>query len=265
LSKVEVRGADLEVDDPGGDGHPFLWGHGLTSSMASEDSTGLFGWRAALGDGWRVVRYDARGHGASGATTDEADYAWPNLALDALAVLDALGIERAVLGGASMGAATALHAAVLAPERVERLVLVIPPTAWATRSGQAKLYRAGARTVQLLGVGAMVTAARLAPSPRIFRNELAGLREAMLASQEGLDRHTLPTILRGAASSDLPEPDALRALSMPALVLAWDTDPGHPVATAEQLASLLPDAELHIATEPADVIKWPGLVAGFLG
>jgi pimeloyl-ACP methyl ester carboxylesterase len=265
LSVLAVCGVGLEVDDSGGDGRPFLWAHGLTSSMASEDATGVFGWRDALGDGWRVVRYDARGHGASGASADESDYAWPNLALDALGLLDTLGIERAVLGGASMGAATALHAAVIAPERVERLVLVIPPTAWSTRSGQAKLYRAGARTVQLLGVGAMVTAARLAPSPKIFRNELAGLREAMLSSQEGLDRHTLPTILRGAAQSDLPDPDAIRSLAVPALILAWDTDPGHPVSTAEKLADLLPDAELHVASEPADVIKWPGLVAGFLG
>ena len=92
MSKLTLRGVDLEVDDPGGDGHPFLWGHGLTSSMASEDGTGLFGWRAALGGGWRVVRYDARGHGASGATSDESDYAWPNLALDALALLDSLGV-----------------------------------------------------------------------------------------------------------------------------------------------------------------------------
>ena len=116
MTLIAVRGAGLEVDDPGADGHPFLWGHGLTSSMASEDSTGVFGWRDALGDGWRVVRYDARGHGASSATSDEADYAWPNLALDSLALLDALGLDRVVLGGASMGAATALHAAVLAPE-----------------------------------------------------------------------------------------------------------------------------------------------------
>ncbi|MEY2462589.1 MAG: 3-oxoadipate enol-lactonase [Acidimicrobiaceae bacterium] len=261
---VKVRGVDLEVDDPGGPGRPFVWGHGLTSSMASEDTTNVFDWRGTLGDAWRVVRYDARGHGASGASSDEADYAWPNLALDELGLLDALGLDRVVLGGASMGAATALHAAVLAPERVEKLVLVIPPTAWATRAGQAKLYRAGARTVQLLGVGAMVTAARLAPSPAIFRNELAGLREAMLTSQQGLDRHTLPTVLRGAASSDLPDPDALRALAMPALVLAWDTDPGHPVTTAEQLTDLLPGAELHVAREPAEVVAWPGLVADFL-
>jgi pimeloyl-ACP methyl ester carboxylesterase len=233
--------------------------------MAGEDATGVFGWRDALGDSWRVIRYDARGHGASAASRDESDYAWPNLALDELAVLDELGLERAVLGGASMGAATALHAAALAPERVEKLVLVIPPTAWSTRSGQSKLYRAGARTVQLLGVGAMVTAARLAPSPKIFRNELAGLREAMLSNQEGLDRHTLPTVLRGAASSDLPDADVLRTLTMPALVLAWDTDPGHPGETSERLAELLPDVELHVARQPHEVLEWPKLVAGFLG
>src|SRR5690242_6825837 len=81
------------------------------------------------GNGVRVVRYDARGHGRSAATGDDADYQWSALAQDMLGVLDALGAETAVLGGASMGTATALHAAVSSPQRVEGLVLVIPPTA----------------------------------------------------------------------------------------------------------------------------------------
>ena len=257
----DVDLAVAEVGDPAG--RPFLWGHGLTSSMAHEDDEPrIFDWSAAPA---RVVRYDARGHGQSAAVGDEDAYRWDNLAGDMLGLLDALGLERAVLGGASMGAATTLHAAVRAPGRVEAMVLVIPPTAWESRPTQARLYRIGAKTVQTIGIGAFVAAARVAPSPAIFRGPLAGARDSSLRAFGAFDKATLPTILRGAAASDLPPAEAIAALDIPTLVLAWDTDAGHPVSTAERLATLLPRAELHVAREPEEVSTWPARVAAFVG
>jgi hypothetical protein len=74
----------------------------------------------------------------------------------------------------------------------------------------------------------------------------------------------LPTVLRGAAASDLPEPEALRSLDVPAVVLAWAGDDGHPVATAEVLAEALPRATLEVAEDLATVLAWPERVAGLL-
>ena len=168
---VEVRGARLSVDVRGS-GPPLVWGHGLTSSRRREDEMGgLFGW-SGLADAGRatVVRYDARGHGESGATPAADDYRWSSLALDQWALVDALGLEHPVLGGASMGAATALHAAMVRGEDVAGLVLVIPPTAWATRRAQAELYEAGAALVETSGVSAFVEAAASAPVPAPFRD-----------------------------------------------------------------------------------------------
>ncbi|MDR2997593.1 MAG: alpha/beta hydrolase [Microbacterium sp.] len=73
-----------------------------------------------LGDGVRTVRYDARGYGDTRTAPDER---WSMVA-DAVAVLDALGIERAVVVGASMGGATAVDLALAHPERVAGLVLI---------------------------------------------------------------------------------------------------------------------------------------------
>lgn len=115
-----------------GHGPPFTWSHGLTSSRANEDRRGLFGWTPVTAAGLEV-RYDARGHGESDGPEDPSAYRWPQLADDLLALLDELGLERGAAGGASMGCATVLHAAVRAPERFDRLVLGIPPTAWDTR------------------------------------------------------------------------------------------------------------------------------------
>ena len=70
----------------------------------------------------RLIAMDARGHGESGKPTD--GYAPQEFVADALAVLDALAIERAVVVGHSMGGTHAIRLAAAYPDRVERLVVV---------------------------------------------------------------------------------------------------------------------------------------------
>jgi 3-oxoadipate enol-lactonase len=256
-----VRGVELNVRDEG-QGRLLVWGHGLMAGMQCEDETEVLAPRAA--DGVRVVRYDARGHGESSGTQEDDDYRWPSLAQDMLGVLDAVGADTAVLGGASMGTATALHAAVASPERVEGLVLAIPPTAWAGRRVQAGIYRAGASVVSAAGLTPFVTMGRAAPAPRILTGELTHVRDAMFSGMERLDRDVVPHILRGAASSDLPDKDALATLTIPALILAWKGDLGHPLTTANELVRLLPSAELQVASSADDVKGWQSRVSEFV-
>jgi hypothetical protein len=47
-------------------------------------------------------------------------------------------------------------------------------------------------------------------------------------------------------------------------VLAWSGDPTHPVSTADQLADLLPNAQLHVADDLAGIRSWTGLIYEFL-
>lgn len=261
-----VRGLDLNVVDVGGaDGKlPFVWGHPLTSSVDAEDRHGIFDWSAARADR-RWVRYDARGHGRSTATRHAADYRWANLAHDQLELLDVLGIDRVVLGGASMGAATALHAAAAQPDRVDALVLVIPPSGWDNRAPVSKRYRTGARHVLTHGVHGFEKATKRLPDPPIFTGGLAPLRGGGLGCFDGLHRLPLAAALRGAAGSDLPTERQLAALRRtPALILAWDTDGSHPVATAERLARGFEFADLRVARTADDVETWPAHVGHFL-
>ncbi len=241
-----------------GEGSPFLWAHGLTNSRAQEEADGLFTWTPLAQHGHQVVRYDARGHGQTGGPLDSAAYRWPQLAVDLLGLLDTLGIPRTAAGGASMGCATLLYAAIAAPERFDRLVLVIPPTAWETRAGQAEQYEGSARYVEKAGKPAWLLAAAAAPRPEVF----AGLPP--FPATADIPEKLLPFVLRGAASSDLPPPDAIATITQPTLVLAWRGDAGHPVSTAEQLAAVLPDAHLRIATDLSEVLSWPAQVAAFL-
>lgn len=259
---MPARFPDGIAGEVSGTGPHLLWGHGLTSSRADEDAGALFGWRGLPGA--TVVRWDAPGHGASRPAADDDDATWPRLGRLMLDVADAVGADRFVAGGASMGCATSLWAAVTAPERVRGLALAIPPTAWDTRAAQADVYRAGARLLETRGAAALADRLEEAPVPpalaAVAEERRAVRRAALLAA----DPVSLARVMRGAATSDLPAPDALRALEVPALVLAWTGDPGHPLGTAEALAGLLPAAQLHIAETLDDVRGWRELLAGWL-
>ena len=163
-----IRGVELSYDRSG-TGPSFVWGHGLRSSRQNEDDAGLIDWPIVRRSA-DVLRYDARGHGRSAFTADPEDYGWDQLALDQLSLCDHLEIRQAVVGGASMGAATALHVATVSPERVRCLVLMIPPTAWETRADQTDLYRQMAAVVESSGVEPLIAAgADLPPSRPLSR------------------------------------------------------------------------------------------------
>src|SRR6478672_7678562 len=109
----------LALDDSAGDKTPIVLLHGLTATRRYV----VMGSKALERSGYRVIAYDARGHGES----DPAQpYDYPSLAADLGTVLDDNGVDRAVLAGASMGAHTAARFALDQPERVAGLVLVTP-------------------------------------------------------------------------------------------------------------------------------------------
>jgi pimeloyl-ACP methyl ester carboxylesterase len=110
-------GVTLAVLDVG-EGKPVVLLHGFP------DSSHL--WRrqlqALVDAGLRVIAPDLRGFGESGRPEHVDDYALSHSVRDVLAVLDALGVERAAVVGHDFGAALAWLVAAFAPERVERLV-----------------------------------------------------------------------------------------------------------------------------------------------
>ena len=225
-----------------GEGPLFVWGHGLLSPIDVEDRDAQGSFLDAL-PGWRVARFDARGHGRSAPGGSDEDHRWDRLGADLLALADALGAERFAAGGASMGTATALHAAVRAPERILGLVLVVPPTAWETRSAQAAQYLGMVRLLEGRGIEELVRAAAVAMASAPLS---PAAREALLANLRAWDPEGLGRVLRGAAASDLPPIEALAGVRAPTLVLASPDDPGHPLSTAERVASAIPGAKLEL-------------------
>ena len=114
---AEVRDLRVRYLDWGGDGPPVLALHGLASSAHWYDIVAPL-----LRERFRVIAPDQRGHGQT--TQADAGYDWRSLSLDAVALLDHLGISRAVVMGHSWGANVAINVAAKFPDRVSSLVLV---------------------------------------------------------------------------------------------------------------------------------------------
>jgi len=256
-SVMSRPGAEIAFDVRG-NGPLIGYSHGLFFSRAAEDAAALVDW-APLVAQRRMLRYDARGHGASTGGAEPARYEWPQLADDLIAMADQARDGKPVdWMGESMGAGTLLHAAVHSPAQFRRLILAVPPTTGETRVAARKRYRDGADFIEREGKDAWLRGLRQLPVPEIFADV------ATFRHDPDVRAEVLPALMRGAAASDLPSADAITTLTHPTLILAWETDPIHPVSTAEFLLKTLPDARLHVSATAADVRTWGDRVAAFL-
>lgn len=252
MYEASVRGVRLRYDITGDEGPLVVQLHGLTSSRSRDAQLGLDLGRALRDH--RVLRFDARAHGGSSGTDREDDYRWEALARDLLALLDEVAPGETVHAiGPSMGTGTLLHAAVRRPQLFRSLTLVTPPTAWKTRRMQADLYRANAEIVARSGMSALLEMGHTAPVPPALAYAPA--------TTPTVPADLLPTVLRGAAGTDLPKKKKIRRIEAPTLILAWTDDATHPLKTARALDELLPHSRLVIARSAYGIMAWPGLVA----
>ncbi len=245
-----------------GSGPPVVLLHGLSATRryVTQGSRGL------PRGGYRVVSYDARGHGASSPAPGE--YGYPSLVEDLWAVMDDRGIDRGALVGSSMGAATAVAAALARPERVAALVLITP--AYAGEPGDEGRWDELAGALESGGVEGFVDATDPDALPERWRDPV---RLAVTQRMEGHEhRGAVAEALRAVPRSSAWEGmDPLARISVPTLIVASrdEADPTHPRALAEQYARLIPCAELVMEDEGQAPLAWQGgrlsqAVAGFL-
>ncbi|MGB0113309.1 MAG: alpha/beta fold hydrolase [Ilumatobacteraceae bacterium] len=267
MTDAVIRGCRLAYDiieaaDDATTATPMVWTHGLSSSRADDAELPLVDLER-VATGRPVLRYDARGHGLSGDLTDPADGAWAEMAHDLIGLVDHAGYDRVVLAGASMGTATSLHAALHLGARVEKLVLVIPPTGWETRRDQIDAYLQMAAILDHRGVEPLITGMAAVDPPDPFRGDDAWRTKRTTALRRA-DPERLAAVFRGAAVADLPDPEALQRIEAPTLILAWSGDPGHPVSTAERLGELLPHAEVVVSSTATELASWTDRTRAFL-
>ena len=254
---VELAG---ERSDPARPGTPIVLLHGLTATRRYV----VMGSRTLQREGYRVVAYDARGHGRSTAAPDPCAYGYERLALDLEAVLDALGLERAVLAGASMGAHTALCFALRHPERVAGLGLITPSFDPSLPLSERVLagWEALARGLREGGVEGFVDAYDFSEVPVEWRDTVERVVRQRLAGHEHPEAvaDALEVVPRSRPFEDLRE---LESIEAPTVVVASrdEADPGHPLAVGERYGRTIPHAKLVVEDKgpPArSPIAWQG-------
>lgn len=255
---VHTDGVALSGEDSG-EGSAVALLHGLTATRRYV----TMGSRTLERAGHRVIAYDARGHGRSTPAPDRA-YAYDRLASDLRAVLDSIGVERAVLAGVSMGAHTAVRFALDSPERVAALVLITPAYEPSSLGSEQYLTRwdALARGLREEGVDGFVRANRLDTLPREWREIVDVALRQRMSGHEHLDAvaDALEAVPRSRPFEDMAQ---LATISVPTVIVASrdEADPLHPLAVGERYAQLIPGADLIVeeAGPPArSPIAWQG-------
>lgn len=246
----------LHVEEAG-EGTPVVLLHGLTATHRYV----VMGSKSLERSGHRVVAYDARGHGRSRPAPAPGAYGYEHLVADLVEIMDARGIGRAVLAGASMGAHTLLRFALEHPGRAAGLVVITPSYEQGDVDDPGRLARwdALADGLERGGVEGFVEAYGDPGVPeqwletvmRVVRQRLS-LHEHPQAVADAL--RTVPRSRPFGAIADL------EAISAPTVVVADrdEADPGHPLRVGEEYARTIPGARLVVEEEGRSPIAWQG-------
>jgi len=265
MAKANINGIDLHYQIAG-EGPPVVWLHGLGGSAAQDRAEGE-GIDGLAQRGFRLVMYDARGHGESGFTEDDADYTWEAHARDMQGLLDHLGIERAVVSGGSMGAGVSLTFALAHPKRVDKLVLVsLPPLAQDFEPVRL-VFRGLASLIESLGLERAAEAVLQLPQYAEMKEsqpeEYDRQRQRLLSLQP---RGTI-FAHRGIVERSWPE-ERLGEVTAPTLIVAHLEDPLHPLSSAEKAHAAIAGSQLIVAPTATyhrdHRDELPDAVAGFL-
>jgi pimeloyl-ACP methyl ester carboxylesterase len=207
--KATLNGIAIEYQD-GGQGSPVLLGHGYSATGRMWD-----GQRAALGDRYRIVSWDMRGHGQTESPSDPAQYSAALTVADMRALLGHCGIERAVVGGLSLGGYVSLAFYLAHPEA---------RAAWNARAHER------AAELEAKGLDALAGRSR-------------EMREAMghHASAQGL-AHAARGMLAQESSAVI---DSLATIEVPTLIIVGDQDQPF-LAPCEYMAKKIPGARLEV-------------------
>ena len=209
-----------------GTGQPLLFIHEFAGDHRSWEPQVRF-----FCPGYRCVTYAARGYPPSAVPEDPAAYSQQRAVVDAVAVLDGLGIDRAHVAGLSMGGFTALHLALRHPERV--LSAVVAGAGYGAQPERAAAFRAEclATAAAFEAEGAPQVARRYAVGPaRVqFQNKNPrGWAEfaAALAGHSAMGSALTMRGVQAARPSLYALRDDLATIAAPMLLVVGDEDEG---------------------------------------
>lgn len=179
------------------------------------------------------------------------------------AVMDALGVARAIAGGESMGAATTMSFALSYPGRVEGLLLTAPAFGDRPNPETQRLKDMG-RAITKLGMDEFLKRAAIRQ-----RDDLGWPPEVIAYVRRNYTSHdpaslavALRTVPDWQVFSDL---SVVARLTSPACILAWENDPLHPFQLAQRVATLMHDARLETIASLSAFFTDPPLAGSIYG
>lgn len=229
-----VNGQNIAFEDSGS-GPVLVFSHGLLM-----DQTMFAPQIAALQGRYRCISWDERGHGRTATSNPLAPFSYYDSADDLAALLDHLGIDRAVLIGMSQGGYLSLRAALRYPRRVRALVLIdtqAMPEDPAKMPGYAELLGNWAQNGLSDEVATII-------EQIILGRDWNGA-DAWKAKWKQMQPHNLLQCFQTLGSRD-DISDAIHAIDVPALVIHGDQDAAISLERAQRMQQALPNAGLSI-------------------
>jgi pimeloyl-ACP methyl ester carboxylesterase len=243
VGSLTYQGHRIGFDEYGEGERPIVLVHGLLMNRGMFARLGP----ALAAHGNRAICVDLLGHGRSDQPDDLRLYSMPLFAEQIVALLDELGLERAVVGGTSLGANVALELAVRHPERVEALFVEMPVLDHALAAVAAIFspvllgLRVGRPAVELSS-----RVARLVPRT----NFMVDIGLDWLRRRPGPSIAVLEGLLLGETA---PPREQRRGIEQPALVVGHPRDPLHPFSDSGMLIEELRAARL---VEASSILEW---------
>ena len=236
-----VNFSDFDV----GQGSPVIFQHGLGGDIGqiNESFPHL---------DLRRLTLECRGQGQS-EFGNAKQFSISQFADDVLAFADQRGVDKFVMGGISMGAAIALRIAVIAPDRVEALILARPAWNWDISPENMSVFKLLAEYVEKQDKAGFVVTA--------VADNFAINAPDNYASLLRLFDKTNPKMIAKlhhdiASSGPEVSEQQVRGLAIPTLVMANAIDIIHPIAVAQKLSAAIPNSRfIEIAPKAIDRAK----------
>jgi len=227
MSRATLNGIEIDYT-VSGRGRPVILSHGYGATGRMWD-----GQRRALGDRYRLITWDMRGHGQTASPSDPAQFSTELTVADIQALLGSLGATRAVVGGLSLGGYMSLAFYLAHPEMVDALIICDSGPGY--RNAEARNawnQRATERAGNLESRGLEALGGR----SREVRDALGHHKSA-----QGL-AHAARGML---AQQDSRVIDGLASIRVPTLVIVGDQDTPF-LAPCEYMAKKIPGARLEV-------------------
>jgi 3-oxoadipate enol-lactonase len=240
---AEVNQTTLHYRFDGPDQGPVVM---LSNALASDLTMWEFQVPALVDAGFRVLRYDSRGHGHS--AVPEGPYSIELLTDDAVGLMDALGLEKVHFCGLSKGG---MIGQMLGTQYSDRLIsLTLSSTA--AYMAPKEIWNERIETVRKIGMAVVVDAT-------IDRWFTKAGQTRLAPSVENVRRVILNTPVEGfcaccAAIRDMDQRETMRTVLTPTLVIVGEYDSGTPVSAAEHIHQGITSSSLTIISDAAHFV-----------